>query len=125
MNKNILLLGAIAAVAILLAVNPALAAEGTGGSSGGTGEASDVFSIVIGKGLALFKEVRTIVFVLGGFGLVGLAVASIFGRPMWKWFAALALGLVVVAVAGAIVKYFTGETSLSNYNSGFEDPLKN
>ena len=71
--------------------------------------ADSVFKIVVKKGVALFREIRTIVFVLGGFGLVGLAVASIFGRPMWKWFAFLAMGLVVIAVAGAIVTYFAGD----------------
>ncbi len=71
-----------------------------------------VFDTILDKGRDLFSNVRTVVFVLGGFGLVGLAVASIFGRPMWKWFAFLALGLVVVAVAGAIVDYFTGEDAI-------------
>lgn len=68
---------------------------------------ASVFSTIITKGTDLFKEIRTVVFVMGGFGLVGLAVASIFGRPMWKWFALLALGLVVVAVANAVINYFT------------------
>ena len=72
-----------------------------------SGTKDDVFDIVVAKGLSLFKEIRTIVFVLGGFGLVALAVASIFGRPLWKWFGFLALGLVIVAVAGAIIEYFT------------------
>ena len=87
-------------------------------------EANSVFGIVINKGFSLFREIRTVVFVMGDFGLVGLAVASIFGRPLWKWFAALALGLVVVAVAGAIVTYFAGENISSNYNGGgFNDTL--
>lgn len=84
--------------------------------------ADDVFTTVVNKGVDLFQEIRTVVFVLGGFGLVGLAVASIFGRPMWKWFAFLALGLVVVAVAGAIVSYFTDDTDVNSSKLG--DTLK-
>ena len=84
--------------------------------------ADDVFTTVVNKGVDLFQEIRTVVFVLGGFGLVGLAVASIFGRPMWNWFAFLALGLVVVAVAGAIVSYFTDDTDVNSSKLG--DTLK-
>jgi TrbC/VIRB2 family. len=83
-----------------------------------------VFDVVIKKGVDLFTEVRTVVFVMGGFGLVGLAVASIFGRPMWKWFALLALGLVVVAVANAIINYFASSDGTSSNNRiKFNDTL--
>lgn len=74
-----------------------------------SGSTESAFEIIVSKGSDLFEEIRTVVFVLGGFGLVGLAVASIFGRPMWKWFGALALGLVVIAVAGALVNYFVSK----------------
>ncbi len=113
MSTKLLKVGLMAALLILIST-----------SAFAQSEADSVFGIVINKGFALFREIRTIVFVMGGFGLVGLAVASIFGRPMWKWFAALALGLVVVAVAGAIVTYFAGTNISSNYNGGgFNDTL--
>lgn len=66
-----------------------------------------VFDTVTSKGSTLFQAVKTVVFVMGGFGLVGLAVGAIFGAVKWKWFASLAFGLAVLAVAGAIVEYFT------------------
>ncbi|MGN0903918.1 MAG: TrbC/VirB2 family protein [Alphaproteobacteria bacterium] len=68
---------------------------------------ADAFSAVTGKGTDLFQAVKKVVFVMGGFGLVGLAVGAIFGAVKWKWFASLAFGLVVLAVAGAIVDYMT------------------
>ena len=40
---------------------------------------ADAFGTVVGKGKSLFTNVRTVVFVMGGFGLVGLAV----GLEMW------------------------------------------
>ena len=69
--------------------------------------AQDAFSTVVGKGKTLFSSVRTVVFVMGGFGLVGLAVGAIFGAVKWKWFASLAFGLLILAIASQVVNYFT------------------
>ena len=50
-------------------------------------------------------------------GLVGQAVvdayehvafAAIFGKVNWKWFAALAVGLAILAAANAVVQYAAG-----------------
>lgn len=46
---------------------------------------------------------------MGGFGLVGLAVGGIFGVVKWKWFACLAFGLVVAALAYSVVHYMTDD----------------
>lgn len=68
---------------------------------------ADAFDAVTTKGTKLFQAVKTVVFVMGGFGLVGLAVGAIFGAVKWKWFASLAFGLLILAIASAIVDYFT------------------
>jgi phosphoglycerol transferase MdoB-like AlkP superfamily enzyme len=112
MLKFVKVFGLVALV-VLVCTSTAMAASGD----------TSVFDTVVGKGRELFKEIRTVVFVLGGFGLVGLAVASIFGRPMWKWFAFLALGLVVIAVAGAIVDYFAGEDAIRSGQNAVTDTL--
>ena len=70
--------------------------------------AAAVFDTVRTKSKDLFENVKTVVFVVGGFGLVGLACGAIFGAVKWKWFASLAIGLAILAVAGAIVDYVTG-----------------
>lgn len=62
------------------------------------------------KALNVFTAVKTIVFVIGGFGLVALAFQAIFGKVRWPWFAGLAVGLAILAAAGAIVEYATGES---------------
>lgn len=58
----------------------------------------------------VFSEVKTITFILGGFGLVGVAYSAIIGKINWKWFAGLAVGLAILAAAGSIVEYATGDT---------------
>jgi len=72
-----------------------------------------------------FKNVRAVVYVAGGFALVGMAVASMLGKLAWKWLAAVAIALAIVAMAGAIVDYATGyRASRSAGNTpGFEDTL--
>ena len=72
------------------------------------------------KALNVFTSVKTIIFVVGGFGLVGIAFAAIFGKVNWKWFASLAVGLAILAAAGSVVNYATGENM-----SGFQDSFNN
>lgn len=65
------------------------------------------------KALAVFRAVKSIIFIVGGFGLVVLAFMAIFGKLDWKKFSMLAVGLAILAAAGAIVEYATGDTGLS------------
>ena len=58
----------------------------------------------------VFDNVKTITFILGGFGLVGIAFQAIMGKVKWSWFAGLAVGLAILAAAGSIVEYATGST---------------
>ena len=76
------------------------------------------------KMVTLFVNVRTIVFILGGFGLVAVAFAAIFGKVNWKWFAGLAVGLAMLAAAGSIVNYATGE-NMSGFNDSFQSSASN
>lgn len=87
---------------------------------------ADAFSTVVSKGKSLFTNVRTVVFVMGGFGLVGLAVGAIFGAVKWKWFASLAFGLVILAIANAVVEYFTSSVAGSESSAtgmGVDDTM--
>ena len=80
------------------------------------------FGTVTEKLTDAFQNTRTVIFVVGGFGLVGLAVGAIFGKVNWKWFASLAIGLVIVAVAGAIITYATN-TNIKTLGTEFSDTL--
>lgn len=63
----------------------------------------------------VFDATKTIIFVIAGFGLVGLAWAAIFKKVDFKWLAALATGLAILAAAGAIVEYATGSQETQGY----------
>lgn len=80
----------------------------------GDANAATVMDDATTKAVNVFKAVKTIIFVVGGFGLVGLAFQAIFGKVKWAWFAGLAVGLAVLAAAGAIVNYATGDTKVNN-----------
>lgn len=81
--------------------------------------ANSVMDIAKLKALAVFKNVKTIVFVVGGFGLVALAFQAIFGKVKWPWFAGLALGLAILAAAGSIVNYATGDSTVGEFGDTF------
>ena len=74
-------------------------------------EGGNVFSTVLARMLDTFESSRSVIFVVGGFGLIGLGFAAIFGKVQWKWLAALACGLAIVAVAGQVVDYVTRPVS--------------
>ncbi len=95
MKKYLKALGLIAAFAVIFAACGAMAQD------------SGAFGIATNKLVDTFKNVRAIVFLIGGFGLIVLGVGAIFGNVKWKYLAALAAGLAIVAAAGAVVDYVT------------------
>ncbi len=86
----------------------------------GDASAQSVMQTSQQKALNVFTSIKMIIFVVGGFGLVGIAFAAIFGKVNWKWFASLAVGLAILAAAGSVVNYATGENM-----SGFQDSFNN
>ena len=61
--------------------------------------------------ITTFKNVRMIVYILGAFGLIGIAIGGIFGKINFKWLAWLAVGLAIIAGADAIIRYATQDNS--------------
>ncbi len=72
---------------------------------------AEVFSTITSKLTGTFQNVRNVIFIVGGFGLVGLGFAAIFGKIKWTWLAALAAGLAIVALASQVVDYVTKDAS--------------
>ncbi|MBO5997664.1 MAG: TrbC/VirB2 family protein [Alphaproteobacteria bacterium] len=69
----------------------------------------DAWQVAFGKVTDAFQNARKMIFIVGGFGLIVLAFWAIFGKLHWKWFAALCVGLGIVAIAGLIIDYVTTE----------------
>lgn len=113
MNTFVKYLSFLAIVSVAFLATDAFASDG------------DAFQVILTRMVTTFQNVRSVIFVVGGFGLVGLAFAAIFGKVKWSWLAALAVGLAVVAMAGAVVDYATqADASQQAYTPGqFGDTL--
>lgn len=120
MTKFLKYLSLFAVIAIAFVATDAFAA---GDSVLGSGD--NVFQTITDRMITTFKNVRAVIFVVGGFGLVGLGFAAIFGKVNWKWLAALAAGLAIVAIAGAVVDYVTQSDANQEIGSlsSFDDTL--
>ena len=71
------------------------------------------------KASNVFQSVKTITFIIGGFGLIGIAYQAIIGKVKWSWFAGLAVGLAILAAAGAVVEYATGDSVNDRFGDTF------
>ena len=111
LKNNIWTLTALLFLFCVVAVDPASAADSNNGFTN-----ANVFGNAKKKLADLFRNAKTVLFVIGGFGLIALAFQAIFGKVKWPWFAALAFGLAVVAAAGSIVNYATDDTAVSGGN---------
>ncbi len=74
----------------------------------------NIFAEVRDKAVKTLVDSRKLVFLLGGFGLIGFAFMAVFNKISWKWFANIAIGLFLVAVMGMFIAYFTGVDELAD-----------
>lgn len=70
-----------------------------------------LFNDLITKGAEIFTGVRDIVFVVSGFGIIGVAVGGFFGNMNWKWLGAIIIGLMVVGLTGSIIQFVAGDSA--------------
>ena len=84
--------------------------------------AGDLFQTAFSVVGTVFRNVRMIVYILGAFGLIGIAVMAILGKMQFKWLAYLAIGLAIVAAADLVVNYaITARTNSATYSSASVD----
>lgn len=77
-----------------------------------------VFSSATSKAQEIFESLKKLIFVLGSFGLVGIATGAMFGKVKWSWFATLSVGLFMVSFADQVVDFITAapQGSFNQYN---------
>lgn len=82
----------------------------TPSTSAVTGCSSDygLFSGLIKTGRDIFNGLRDLIYVVAGFGIIGIAVGGFFGNLNWKWLGAVMIALVVIATTGEIINMITG-----------------
>lgn len=69
-------------------------------------ETETIFAVIKKKAASSLKEIKMVVYIIGGFGLIGFAFMAVFNKISWKWFAHLAIGLFLVSAMGLFVDYF-------------------
>ena len=100
--KKIAIMGCLLLVlSLVLCAAPALAAEATTSNT-------SLFSDLTQKGIRIFEGMRDIIYVVSGFGIIGVAVGGFFGNINWKWLGAIVIGLMVIGLTGEILRYIGG-----------------
>lgn len=89
----------------------------TGGVSNKKAAVSDVtgcsadyglFSGLITTGGKIFSGLRELIYVVAGFGIIGVSVGGFFGNLNYKWLGAIVISLVVIATTGELINAITG-----------------
>lgn len=76
----------------------------------------------IGNGVTIFdylacritgvvRELRIIVYILAGFGMIAFAYGAIIGKISWKQLSNIAIGLFILSMTTSFIEYVTGATS--------------
>ncbi len=71
--------------------------------------AAALFEELTAKGAEIFTGMRDIIYVVAGFGIVGIAIGGFFGNLNWKWLGAIIIGLMIIAMTAAFIQYVSGE----------------
>lgn len=98
----------VAIFSLVLFATPAFA------SATAAAKETGLFTELISKGAEIFNGVRDIVFVVSGFGIIGVAVGGFFGNMNWKWLSAIIIGLIVIGLTGSIIQFVAGDTANVN-----------
>lgn len=109
---------ALAILMTVAAVPEALAGFGGGGGGGALfGRAGGIINEAYRFGV-------NIIYVIGGIGLLVMAVFAFIGRFKWGHFFALAGGLFLVAATDLLIQYLTGGSVAGTGATGFGAGLR-
>ena len=64
-----------------------------------------LFSALIESGTTIFKDLRELIYIVAGFGIIAVGIGGIFGNLNWKWLGAILISLVIIATAAEIISW--------------------
>ena len=73
-------------------------------------DAHAVLENLTNTGWTVFKGMRKVIFGAAAFGIIAVAIGGFFGVLNWKWLSAIIIGLIVIALTVAAVKYMVAGT---------------
>lgn len=80
-------------------------------STGDALAASGIFETMRSKVATTLRDLRMIIYVVGGIGLITFTFAAIFGKISFKHLANICFSLFLVAMIAPFVRFFTGDES--------------
>lgn len=86
-------------------------------------ESAPVFKNLTDTGWEIFAGMRKIIFGAAGFGIIAVAIGGFFGTLNWKWLSAIVIGLVVISLTVAIVRYLVMGHGQDVSTGGIADTL--
>lgn len=70
-----------------------------------------MFSSLVASGKQIFEDLRELIYIVAGFGIIAVGIGGIFGNLNWKWLGAILISLVIIATAGEILSLLTNKVS--------------
>lgn len=90
--------------------------------SGGAWAAdSNIFAGLVERGRFIFEDLRELVYIAAGFGIIAVGISGIFGNLNWKWLSAIIVSLVIVATAGELLYAMLGDNDAEISNTTTEN----
>lgn len=68
--------------------------------------ANGIFEIIACKAITTLADLRTILYIISGFGLIAFAWSAIFNKISWKHFAQICIALFLLSMMGTFIGYF-------------------
>lgn len=92
---------------------------GNTSSTSNTGkDTGNLFSSLTDSGKRIFNDLRELIYIVAGFGIIAVGVGGIFGNLNWKWLGAIIISLVIIATAGELIQVMTTDGSYGGTSVG-------
>lgn len=89
-------------------VGGATTGVGSGLDIGGGCSSKDPFGLIACRAARTLGDLKVLVYIISGFGLIAFTFGAIFGKISWKHLSQLAFSLFLVAMMSPFIEYFTG-----------------